>query len=130
MRFTAAIISALALASIGVQSAPAPQEEEVSAESFGKPPQTGCKWVCPKPEPKCGDYCVFKDWDLSQNVRILTTFLKGVLTVNHLDLTDLNITRPRLADQLNPRIRTDAPKTPSTSSPSESTGASFKVSQQ
>ncbi|KAJ9102921.1 hypothetical protein QFC20_004887 [Naganishia adeliensis] len=79
MRFTAAIISASALASIGVQSAPSPQE--VSAEKWGgqslPEPARTCKCEPPKtptprppsppPQRKCVDYCVFYNWDLSQN---------------------------------------------------------------
>lgn len=135
MRFTAAIISASALASIGVQSAPSPQE--VSAEKWGgqslPEPARTCKCEPPKtptprppsppPQRKCVDYCVFYNWDLSQNVRTLTTYLKEALTVTRLDLTDLKLTRRRLVDQLNPRTLTDVPKIPPTSTPSESAGA-------
>lgn len=68
MRFTTAIITALVFASIGVQSAPAPQEDGlVSAETYDK---DKVEYTCacpkpPKPTPKCLDYCVIKDYDIN-----------------------------------------------------------------
>ncbi|KAJ9111008.1 hypothetical protein QFC22_006653 [Naganishia vaughanmartiniae] len=69
MRFNAIIISALAVASLGVKAAPA-ADGKLDARTE---PNDDCDWKCvprthPTPPP-CVDYCIFYGWDCNTGDR-------------------------------------------------------------
>lgn len=60
MRFNAIIISALAIASLGVKAAPSTHGDLYARTDDDQ----DCKWVCtPKPNKPCVEYCIFPGWD-------------------------------------------------------------------